>query len=64
MNYKEFPHKILLPNDTETISIIDEEVFNWLEDNISDYQTRWIYDGYEFMFKNEQDATLFALRWV
>lgn len=40
--------------DTATIRI-------WCQDNFGD---NWIWSHETFFFKNQEDATLFALRWV
>ena len=38
---------------------IQHEVSRWVSENCTDY----LIDGWQFFFKNEQDLTLFLLRW-
>ena len=61
MNYNNFPHRVTVANREGVINLA---VFDWLEDNVSEYNINWVYTGFDFMFKREQDAVHFALRWA
>lgn len=60
MNHSKYPHHVTLANREGVINLA---VFDWLEDNISEYNVNWVYTGFDFLFKSEEDAILFALKW-
>lgn len=60
-NYNNYPHRVSIGQEGD---LVDIDLFDWLEDHVGQYYSEWNYSGYDFMFKSERDATLFALRWA
>lgn len=60
-----WPHKVVLNSDWKD-EITKVEI--WLGQQLGTFKGRWTvvyqYNRTDFYFRNEQDATLFALRWA
>jgi hypothetical protein len=58
-----WPHMVKL--DKKDLELPNVEI--WLGDTMGPFRGRWNvvynYSSTDFYFKNQQDATLFALRW-
>ena len=59
--YSSFPYAVKVK--------IDSLAEVWLKNNISQANEEWMYDydltpGISYYFKNQADATMFALRWL
>lgn len=46
----------------------ESEIENWLNANVGSWKDKWIAiyfsNSTDYYFRNEQDATLFSLRWL
>lgn len=62
MNYDNYPYEITLLKEHGTI--VNPKAFDWLEDNISQYNELWTYTGWGLRFKHEKDLIFFTLRWT
>ena len=61
MGYRSYPYVVVAKSNDLTIKL---SVFDWLEDNVGEYYNDWNYSGFDFFFKHERDAMMFALVWA
>lgn len=61
-----WPYRISLNSELKNDILLPIEL--WLGEHLGKFQIRWNvvynYNGTDFYFKNQEDATLFALRWA
>lgn len=60
-----WPYKIVLDDDEHKHDIVIVE--SWLGEHVGAFRERWntvyLFDETHFYFRNQRDATWFALRW-